>query len=59
MINPRLFARLMNLPEAIRTDLLEFLGMTPVADAHLAEMIDNFAERLGVDRREFVAAELS
>jgi hypothetical protein len=50
-INPGLFARLMRLPDSARADLLEFIGATPVAEAHLADMIDSFAESLTADRR--------
>ncbi|TCP40470.1 hypothetical protein [Rhodovulum marinum] len=38
-IHPTLFNRLMRLPAGIRTDLLEFLGATPVADAQLERML--------------------
>ena len=51
-INPGLFARLMRLPEAARTDLLEFLGATPVADAQLSVVIDGIAERISRERSE-------
>ncbi|MCV2872017.1 hypothetical protein OEZ71_06885 [Defluviimonas sp. WL0050] len=44
-INPGLFARLMQLPEAIRADLLEFLGATSMEDAQLAVVIDDAAAR--------------
>jgi hypothetical protein len=50
-INPGLFAKLMRLPDTARTDLLEFLGATPVADAQLSAMIDDMAETLRTDRR--------
>lgn len=36
----------MRLPEAARTDLLEFLGATPIGDAQLSAVIDSVAERL-------------
>lgn len=39
-INPNLFARLMWLPDSVRVDLLEYVGSTPVADAHLERMIE-------------------
>lgn len=51
-IDPGLFARLMRLPEAARTDLLEFLGATPVADAQLSAVIDSIAERIRRERVE-------
>lgn len=50
-INPGLFARLMRLPDFARADLLEFLGATPLADAQLSAMIDEFAEKLAAERR--------
>lgn len=49
-INPGLFARLMRLPDAARTDLLEFLGATPIADAQLSAVINSVAERLVRER---------
>jgi len=42
----------MRLPEAARTDLLEFLGATPVADAQLSVVIDGIAERISRERSE-------
>ncbi len=48
-INPGLFARIMRLPDAARADLLEFVGATPIADAHLADMIETVSKRLGND----------
>jgi hypothetical protein len=51
-INPGLFASLMRLPDSVRTDLLEFLGATPVADAQLAEMIQSVAEKALGERRQ-------
>lgn len=50
-INPGLFARLMRLPDFARADLLEFLGATPLADAQLSAMIDDFAEKLRAERQ--------
>ncbi|MCC0069419.1 MAG: hypothetical protein H6897_05750 [Rhodobacteraceae bacterium] len=41
----------MRLPDSARTDLLEFLGATPVADAQLSHMIDGIAEKLRRDAR--------
>ncbi|MCB2092837.1 MAG: hypothetical protein H6901_07405 [Rhodobacteraceae bacterium] len=49
-INPGLFTRLMKLPDAARTDLLEFIGATPVADAQLSEIIDNFSIKKSPER---------
>ncbi len=42
----------MRLPEAARTDLLEFLGATPIADAQLSAVIDSIAERIGRERAD-------
>jgi hypothetical protein len=39
----------MRLPDAARADLLEFVGATPIADAHLADMIETVSKRLGND----------
>lgn len=50
-INPGLFARVMRLPDSARTDLLEFLGATPIADAQLSHMIDGIAEKLRCEAR--------
>lgn len=50
-INPGLFARLMRLPDAARTDLLEFVGATPVADAQLSHMIDAISDKITSERR--------
>ncbi|GAA0308910.1 hypothetical protein [Rhodovulum strictum] len=43
-IHPNHFNRLMRLPAGIRTDILEYLGATPVADVQLERML------LDVDR---------
>jgi hypothetical protein len=51
-INPGLFAKLMRLPDSARTDLLEFLGATPVADAQLSEMIETVATNASGERRQ-------
>lgn len=40
-IHPNLFARLMQLPPGIRSDVLEFVGATPVADAQLERMLND------------------
>jgi hypothetical protein len=53
-INPGLFARLMTLPRSARTDLLEFLGATPVADLQLAAMIESISDRFPVDAGKLV-----
>ncbi len=50
-IDPGLFAKLMRLPDAMRIDLLEFLGATPVEEAQLSAMIDDMAEALRSDLR--------
>lgn len=36
----------MRLPEHARTDLLEFLGATPIADAQLSVMIEDIAGKV-------------
>ncbi|MGC9420296.1 MAG: hypothetical protein ACP5EN_15145 [Rhodovulum sp.] len=58
-IHPTLFNRLMRLPAGIRTDLLEFLGATPVANAQLERMlrdVDNQIEQgRGADMVEAMA----
>jgi hypothetical protein len=43
----------MRLPDAARTDLLEFLGATPLADAQLSAVIDGITERIRCERAEF------
>lgn len=45
-IHPNLFTRVMQLPAAIRCDLLEFLGATPVADAQLERMLNDVTRTL-------------
>jgi hypothetical protein len=42
----------MRLPEAARTDLLEFLGATPIADAQLSAVIDGIHERIRCERAD-------
>lgn len=39
-IAPDLFARLMELPPETRTDLLEFLGQTPLAPSEVLRLTD-------------------
>jgi hypothetical protein len=41
----------MRLPDHARADILEFVGATPLAEAHLSEVIDSFANRLNTERR--------
>lgn len=48
-IHPSLFTRVMQLPDGIRADMLEFLGATPVADAQLEHMLNYINTML--DRR--------
>ena len=43
----------MRLPEAARTDLLEFLGATPIGDAQLSAVIDSVTERLTREPTQF------
>ena len=50
-INPGLFARLMKLPEQARTDILEFLGATPIADSQLCLMLDTLSTKFNVKSR--------
>lgn len=38
----------MKLPDAVRADLLEFIGATPVSESQLATMIDDILDRLGL-----------
>lgn len=45
-IHPNLFTQVMQFPDSVRTDLLEFLGATPVEDAQLKQMIADVAARL-------------
>lgn len=45
-IHPNLFTQLMLFPENVRSDLLEFLGETPVGDAQLAHMIADISAHL-------------
>ena len=46
-IDPDLFARLMKLSSQTRTDLLEYIGQTPVAASELARLsaLDPYAGR--------------
>jgi hypothetical protein len=41
----------MRLPDHARADLLEFIGGTPIAEAHLSDVIDSFANRMTPERR--------
>lgn len=50
-IDPNLFTRLMLLPDAARSDLLEFIGATPVADAQLAAMIEGLSKHPEAPRK--------
>lgn len=38
-LDPRLFARIMALPQGERSDLLEFLGATPVPPGQIERLI--------------------
>lgn len=42
-IKPETFARLMRLPVGLRSDLLEFIGSTPVADIQVLQLIEKMA----------------
>ena len=44
-IDPNLFTSLMRLPDAIRIDLLEFLGASPVADIQLSDLIERMSKQ--------------
>ncbi|SIO52747.1 hypothetical protein SAMN05444722_3117 [Rhodovulum sp. ES.010] len=56
-IHPNLFTRLMRLPAAVRIDMLEFLGATPVADAQLERMLHDVDRLLEDDRRAMTVRE--
>ncbi|MGB8622669.1 MAG: hypothetical protein WCD16_07610 [Paracoccaceae bacterium] len=45
-IHPNLFNQVMRLPAGVRTDILEFIGATPVGDAQLKQMIADVTQRL-------------
>ncbi|MDF1871870.1 hypothetical protein [Vannielia sp.] len=51
-IKPETFAQLMQLPVVQRSDLLEFIGSTPVADRVVLQIIEKMAagEMPGVSR---------
>jgi hypothetical protein len=49
-IDPNLFTRLMWLPDAIRVDLLEFLGSAPIADIHLSDLIERISAQIENER---------
>ncbi|MEO1678405.1 MAG: hypothetical protein AAFU80_09635 [Pseudomonadota bacterium] len=49
-IRPDQFARIMTLPQAERSDLLEFLGATPMADIQVEALI----AQVGRDHRQSV-----
>ena len=40
-IDPQLFSKIMALPKAVRLDLLEFVGSTPVGPKQLERIIDD------------------
>ncbi|PPB80403.1 hypothetical protein LV82_01750 [Albidovulum inexpectatum] len=46
-IHPGLFAQIMKLPDAVRADVLEFIGATPVSERQLANMIDDILGKFG------------
>jgi len=56
-IHPNHFNQLMRLPAGIRTDLLEFLGATPVADIQLERMLRDM-DRFVEDSRARAGAEV-
>lgn len=45
-IHPNLFTQVMQFPDNVRSDLLEFLGATPVGDAQLKHMIADISAHL-------------
>lgn len=45
-IDPNVFTRLMRLPDAIRVDLLEFLGASPIADIQLSDLIEKISAQI-------------
>ncbi|WP_175566961.1 hypothetical protein [Rhodovulum sp. ES.010] len=47
----------MRLPAAVRIDMLEFLGATPVADAQLERMLHDVDRLLEDDRRAMTVRE--
>lgn len=55
-IDPDLFAKLMSLPDGDRTDLLEFLGATPVDQEQLNTMIGEIENSILDKRNARVAA---
>lgn len=52
-IDPNLFTRLMRLPDAVRVDLLEFLGSSPIADIQLSDLIEKISGQLEKERSRF------
>lgn len=53
-IHPSLFNELMQFPDGIRRELLEFLGATPVVDEQLREMIADIFARLESEKGDTV-----
>jgi len=51
-IDPKLFSSLMQLPDKMRTDLLEFIGATPVSPAELSSLIERYQKRVFDLRQE-------
>ena len=45
-IDPNVFTRLMRLPDAVRVDLLEFLGASPIADIQLSDLIEKISAQI-------------
>ena len=52
-IDPNLFTRLMRLPDAVRVDLLEFLGSSPIADIQLSDLIEKISAQLEKEPSRF------
>jgi len=52
-IDPNLFTRLMRLPDAVRVDLLEFLGSSPIADIQLSDLIEKISAQIEKEPSRF------
>jgi hypothetical protein len=46
----------MRLPDAVRVDLLEFLGGTPIANIQLQKMIETVSTQIEPDRSKRIEA---
>jgi len=52
-IDPNLFTRLMRLPDAVRVDLPEFLGSSPIADIQLSDLIEKISAQIEKEPSRF------